>query len=40
MNYFLIDFWPNEAEHESYLSLMPEPGIPLDVAIRDVIYSI
>jgi len=28
------DFWPNEAEHESYISILPEPGIPLDVAIR------
>jgi len=28
------DFWPNEEQHESYISLMPKPGIPLDVAVR------
>jgi len=28
------DISPNEERHSSYLSLMPEPGIPLDVSIR------
>lgn len=28
------DLWPNRKQHESYISLMPAPGIPLDVAIR------
>ena len=28
------DLWPNREQHESYISLMPKPGIPLDVAIR------
>ena len=29
-----LDFYPNAAEHESYLTVMPVPGIPLDVSIR------
>jgi CD36 family len=31
---FDLDLWPNEAEHASHLSLMPEEGIPLEGAIR------
>jgi hypothetical protein len=28
------DLNPNEADHSSHLTLMPEPGVPLDVTIR------
>lgn len=28
------DLHPNEAEHESYLSMIPKPGIPIQVSIR------
>jgi len=28
------DLWPNEEQHSCYITLMPEPAIPLDVSIR------
>ena len=28
------DFHPNEEEHSSFLSLMPGPGVPLEVSIK------
>ena len=32
--YNYLDLNPNEADHSSHLTLMPEPGVPLDVTIR------
>ncbi len=33
-NDIILDLNPNEADHSSHLTLMPEPGVPLDVTIR------